>query len=118
MNIGIIFFKFIDNTLQLYLIKNKYDKYEDIKYNNKIQIVPLYKYSDNTNTIYFLDIDRYKTIYDKIKSDKIICIKLSTFYRQSIHKYAKVKKLKNNEIEIILDKIKLNYTIRKKLRYH
>ena len=118
---GIIFFKFRNNTLDLYLSKNNDDKYEDIKIKEDINIIPFYKFCDNTNIIYFLDINKYKNIYDKItqkKENKIISVNLSTFNKPSIHKYAKINKLKNTEIQTILDKIKLNYVIRKKLKHH
>jgi hypothetical protein len=120
---GIIFFRFINNTLQLYLSKNNDDKYEDITIIEDLNIIPLYKFYDNFNMIYFLDINKYENLYNKIISEdidknKIFCISLSTFNKPSIHKYAKIKKLKNNEIEIILNKIKLNYTIRTKIKHH
>ena len=118
---GIIFFQFRNNTLDLYLSKNNDDKYEDIKIIEDLNIIPFYKFYDNTNMIYFLDINKYKNIYDKIiqkKENKIININLSTFNKPSIHKYAKINKLKNIEIQTILDKIKLNYIIRKKLKHH
>lgn len=118
---GIIFFQFRNNTLDLYLSKNNDDKYEDIKIREDLNIIPFYKFYDNTNMIYFLDINKYKNIYDKIiqkKENKIININLSTFNKPSIHKYAKINKLKNIEIQTILDKIKLNYIIRKKLKHH
>ena len=118
---GIIFYKFRNNTLELYLSKNNDDKYEDIKIKENINIIPFYKFYDNTNMIYFLDINKHKNIYDKIiqkKENKIISVNLSTFNKPSIHKYAKINKLKNTEIQTILDKIKLNYIIRKKLKHH
>jgi len=118
---GIIFFKFRNNTLDLYLSKNNDDKYEDIKIKEDINIIPFYKFCNNTNIIYFLDINKYKNIYDKItqkKENKIINVNLSTFNKPSIHKYAKINKLKNTEIQTILDKIKLNYVIRKTLKHH
>jgi hypothetical protein len=118
---GIIFYKFRNNTLELYLSKNNDDKYEDIKIKEDINIIPFYKFYDNTNMIYFLDINKYKNIYDKItqkKENKIINVNLSTFNKPSIHKYAKINKLKNTEIQTILDKIKLNYVIRKTLKHH
>lgn len=118
---GIIFYKFRNNTLELYLSKNNDDKYEDIKIKEDINIIPFYKFYDNTNMIYFLDINKHKNIYDKIiqkKENKIICVNLSTFNKPSIHKYAKINKLKNTEIQTILDKIKLNYVIRKTLKHH
>lgn len=118
---GIIFYKFRNNTLELYLSKNNDDKYEDIKIIEDINIIPIYKYYDNTNIIYFLDINKHKNIYDNIiqkKENRIINISLSTFNKPSIHKYAKINKLKNTEIQTILDKIKLNYIIRKKLKHH
>jgi hypothetical protein len=118
---GIIFYKFRNNTLELYLSKNNDDKYEDIKIKEDINIIPFYKFYDNTNMIYFLDINKHKNIYDKIiqkKENKIISVNLSTFNKPSIHKYAKINKLKNTEIQIILDKIKLNYVIRKTLKHH
>ena len=118
---GIIFYKFRNNTLELYLSKNNDDKYEDIKIKEDINIIPFYKFYDNTNMIYFLDINKHKNIYEKIiqkKENKIICVNLSTFNKPSIHKYAKINKLKNTEIQTILDKIKLNYVIRKTLKHH
>jgi hypothetical protein len=118
---GIIFYKFRNNTLELYLSKNNDDKYEDIKIKEDINIIPFYKFNDNINMIYFLDINKHKNIYDKIiqkKENKIISVNLSTFNKPSIHKYAKINKLKNTEIQTILDKIKLNYVIRKTLKHH
>lgn len=130
-NEGIIFFEFINNTLQLYLSMNNDDKYEDIKISQNIKIfenintLPLYKFYDdmNKNIIYFLDIDKYEKLYNDILQnkkykDKIININLDKFIKPSIHKYAKINKLKNSEIETILDKIRLNYIIRKKLIHH
>lgn len=124
-NQGIIFFEFLDNTLQLYLSMNNNDKYEDIKIFEDINTLPIYKFCDelNKNIIYFLDINKYEKLYDKIINDdkykdKIININLLKFIKPSIHKYAKINKLKNNEIEMILDKIRLNYIIRKRLKHH
>ena len=118
---GIIFYKFRNNTLELYISENNDGKYEDIKIKNDINIIPFYKFYDDTNMIYFLDINKYKNIYDEIiqkKENRIININLSTFNKPSIHKYAKINKLKNTEIQTILDKIKLNYIIRKKFKCH
>ena len=118
---GIIFFKFDKHTLYLYLKKNSEDKYEDIIINNNnnildINLAPLYKlFLDDKNILYFIDINKYKILYDHIvhKLNKPLeCISYNTFIKPSIHRYSKINKLQNNIIETILDKIKLNYVIR------
>jgi hypothetical protein len=112
-NISIIFYRFEKNILYLYLQKNKEDKYTDIKVNNiDISISPLYKLSFDNNIIYFLDIDRYNSFFN----NDLIKISFNTFIKPSIHKYGKINKLKNDEIENILTKIKLNYTIHHKIK--
>jgi hypothetical protein len=110
-----IFYKFERNTLYLYLHKNKDDKYEDIKINDaeNISLSPLYKLYFDGNIMYFIDIDRYDTLYD----ESFIKIPFNTFIKPSIHKYGKVNKLKNNEIENILTKIKFNYNVHRKMKY-
>ena len=113
-NITAIFYKFEKNILYLYLHKNKDDKFEDIKLNNidNISLSPLYKLYLDNNTIYFIDIEQYNTLYN----DSFIKIPFNTFIKPSIHKYAKVNKLKNNKIENILNKIKFNYKLHNKLK--
>ena len=120
-NKGIIFYKFEKNKLFIFMYKNNDEKYEDIKINNiNINLVPLYKlYIDNSNIIYFIDIDKYSDIYDNIikqNNKKLIKISLEMFNTSSIHKYAKINKLQNREIEIILNKIKINYILHGKLK--
>ena len=123
-NIGIIFFKFENNKIYIYLNKNIDEKYEDIRILNNIdiQIAPLYKlYIDKSHILYFIDIDKYHNIYEDIKKNhdkELIKISLETFNKSSIHKYAKIKKLQNGEIEIILNKIKINYIMHKKFKNH
>ena len=120
--ISIIFYKFQDNKLYIFLQKNNNEKYQDIYIDNlDIYLAPIYKLNiDNLRTIYFIDIDKYEYVYKEIitKIKKIYCISLDTFIKSSVHKYEKVNNLQNENIEIILNKIKLNYIIHQKIKNH
>jgi hypothetical protein len=126
MKTGILFFSFENNNIYLYVIKNNNDKYEDILIdNNNINlddidinnIIPLYKLYNDDYLLLFLNINKFKDVYAKISMNKYKLEKLSfnTFFTKGIHKYGKHSRLKNEEIQIILDKIKLNFILRSKL---
>jgi hypothetical protein len=126
MKTGILFFSFENNNIYLYVLKNNNDKYEDILIdNNNINlddiginnIIPLYKLYMNQHLLLFLNINKFKDIYDKLSIDKYKLEKISvnTFFTKGIHKYGKHSRLKNEEIQIVLDKIKLNSILRSKL---
>lgn len=128
MKTSILFFSFENNNIYLYVLKNNNDKYEDIlldNNNNNINlddiginnIIPLYKLYLNQHLLLFLNINKFKNVYDKLSIDKYKLEKLSfnTFFTKGIHKYGKHSRLKNEEIQIMLDKIKLNFILRSKL---
>lgn len=120
MTYGIIFFKIKNNKIYLILKKNINNKYEDFIIKNipNNNIPPLYKININEydHNILLLNITKNMTLFnDIINKTKFDIISLNSFTNDNFHRHLKTKRIKNDEISIILDKIRFNIVIRNKL---
>jgi hypothetical protein len=120
MTNGIIFFKIKNNKIYIILKKNINNKYEDFIINNNIDtnIPPLYKININNynHKILLLNINKNMTLFNNlISKTKFDIISLNSFTNDNFHKHLKTKRIKDEEISILLDKIRFNIIIRNKL---
>jgi hypothetical protein len=125
MTNGIIFFKIKNNKIYIILKKNNNNKYEDFIINNNYNITdipPLYKINinDHNHKILLLNINKNISLFNNIiheSSNKINydVVSYNSFTDDNFHKHLKTKRIKDEEISILLDKIRFNIIIRNKL---
>jgi hypothetical protein len=106
---GIIFYEINPNSINIFLKKNAFDKYENIIINDKLDILPIYKIKlyESNHIIYLIDIKHnelyqiYKNYLEKINYKYFIS---KPFQNNMLHKRIKNIIIKNTFDEIIFNK--------------
>jgi hypothetical protein len=119
--IGIIFFKIEKNNIYIYLKKNN-TKYEDYMINTIGDLPdisttpPIYKIYNDNHTIILINIKNHIEFAKKCMNyNNFEIFSFRNFCDKNFHKYLKSNRIKNQEIECVLEKIKFNIMIRTKL---
>ena len=123
-SIGIIFYEIKKDKMYIYLKQNTKDYYEDIiKFNssNLINFIKeinnnigsLFKLFINNHTILILNKNKYNNIFDEICNfQEMVKINLSWFNNKNVHNNLKHNRIKNIELNNLLNLIYTNYRFR------